>query len=144
MMFHWMRSKLADWVRGFPWSNVGDDRNGGPIFTRYKLLKCRWFGVYVHEFFRDDRERCLHDHPWWFVSIVLRGGYWEETASGYRWKRPGSVLVRRAKFAHRIDVDPARPLPWSLVIVGPKHRDWGFYTRTGWVKWRPGLSQYCE
>jgi hypothetical protein len=31
----------------------------------------------VHHTLRSDHDRALHDHPWWNISIVLRGGYWE-------------------------------------------------------------------
>jgi hypothetical protein len=120
------------------------------------VFKCRWFAVYLHEFERSDHDRCLHDHPWGFVSIILRGGYWEEMFdNGYsyrtsrRWRRPGSILVRPAKTAHRIELTAGAeagilPKPWSLVIVGRKSRAWGFWTIAGWREWSPGYSPVCE
>ena len=37
----------------------------------------RWFNIYLHKILRDDDPRALHDHPWWNISIVLKGGYLE-------------------------------------------------------------------
>lgn len=31
----------------------------------------------VHHTLRSDHDRALHDHPWWNISAVMRGGYWE-------------------------------------------------------------------
>lgn len=122
----------------------------GPYLTRYFLLRTRLLNIYLHQFHRSDEGRDLHDHPWAFVSVILRGGYWEwrptekhEYASDVQvqerhWKPVGSVLFRPAKTAHRVEVDPAR-LPWSLVFCGPRIRTWGFYTQSGWKEWKAYL-----
>jgi hypothetical protein len=136
--------------------DVGDGK-GNVFFWRYTLFKCRWFSVYLHEFLRSDQDKCLHDHPWSFIAILLRDGYWEwvklspcpkclrrpEVDVAMRWRRPGSVLFRPAAFAHRIEIEPYTR-PWSLVIVGRKIRPWGFYEPGGWVAWKPGYSPICE
>lgn len=35
--------------------------------------------VRLHHFLRGDNDRQPHDHPWWFVTLVLRGGYTDLT-----------------------------------------------------------------
>lgn len=49
--------------------------------NRYWLLKPRrWtFGcaIRVHQILRSDNDRHLHDHPWPFATLILRGGYVE-------------------------------------------------------------------
>lgn len=121
---------------------IGDGK-GNVFFWRHTVFKCRWFAVYFHQFLRGDQDRCLHDHPWSFVSFIVWRGYWEEMADGLHWRRPGSILVRPAKTAHRVVVEPGTK-PWSLVIVGRKSREWGFHESTGWVPWKPGYSPICE
>lgn len=37
-----------------------------------------WFGVFVHRMDAADPGIDLHDHPWWFGSLILWGGYTEE------------------------------------------------------------------
>jgi hypothetical protein len=126
------------WARVEPTKRDVGDGAGNVFFWRYRLIRGRFFGVFLHEFLRSDAERCLHDHPWGFISIVLRAGYWEELPGGVvKWRRPGSILVRRATDSHRITINHGSK-PWSLVIVGPKVREWGFHTLVGWKAWKAG------
>ena len=56
------------------------DEYGTPYMVRYFISKPNTKAkgrIYLHHFLRSDHDRALHDHPWNFVSIILRGGYWE-------------------------------------------------------------------
>lgn len=53
-------------------------------------------------------------------------------ALGVRWRGPGAIVRRQATTLHRL-VLPAGSDAWSLFFMGPKIRDWGFQTTTGWV-----------
>lgn len=50
------------------------------MFLRRAGFDNRLFGAYLHHIDRPDPGFDLHDHPWPFVSIILRGGYTEEYA----------------------------------------------------------------
>jgi hypothetical protein len=139
-----MMNRLTQWFLSKLSRSENGNGAGDVFFYRYVLLKTRWFAVYLHEFLRSDGDRCLHDHPWSFVSIILSGGYWEEMPDGRHWRPVGSILLRRAKTAHRIELWPGTR-PWSLVIVGPKVRPWGFHTVAGWKPWQKGEpNPICE
>lgn len=95
--------------------------------------------VYLHQFLRSDDDRALHDHPWASCSLVLDGSYVEhKIADGgihYRRRcRVGHVIFRRAKTAHRIEID--KGAAWTLFVTGPVVRSWGFHCPGGWVHWR--------
>lgn len=102
----------------------------------------RWFNVYLHMIKRSDDDRALHDHPWLNCSIVLAGGYFEHTIAyggveSRTWRGRGSVTFRRAKAAHRLEVDKSRePFALSLFITGPRIRQWGFHCPKGWRHWQ--------
>lgn len=111
-----------------------------PYILRWWVIpRNRFFNVYLHKIMRSDDERALHDHPWWNLSIVLRGGYEEIMPRATKWRGPGSVVLRRATAAHRL-VIPIRNggirFCWSLFITGPKIRDWGFHCPQGWRHWK--------
>lgn len=124
---------------------------------RFILFRCRWFGVYLHRFVGSDDE-CLHCHPWPFISIILRGGYFEHVGHGWReewgsgrygwaevkrrWHGPLSMLFRRAEHAHRIELAGDGRPTWSLVLIGPRRRSWVFFTRLGWLRWT--VYRYVE
>lgn len=120
--------------------------DGEPYLFRRRLIQTPWFGVYLHDIYREDRDYDPHDHPWSFVSIILRGSYTErlhvmphvDLDAWYEitWKRWSWHTMDRAT-AHRIiEADPKLK---TLVIVGRRRsRDWGFYTKPwgGWVHWQ--------
>ena len=128
---------------------IGPDAN--PLMVRYILFRCAAFGVYLHNMRRSDYDRALHNHPWPFVSVVLRGGYLEhhdQTVGGYKtaeWHKPGSVLVRPAEWRHRFEIEPGIRA-WTLVIVGRRKQRWGFFLPTGFCWWRQHNEQLniCE
>lgn len=113
-------------------------------------------GIFVHRIDAPDPGPDLHDHPWWFASLVIRGGYSEERAPirlatqwnqlaekhevGRKWRGPRGVIRERRRWSlrsirldecHRI-VLVQRPT-WTLVVHGPHRRQWGFYTPRCWV-----------
>lgn len=124
---------------------IGKDSPGGAYLKRWWVIpRNRWFNIYLHQILRDDDDRALHDHPWWNVSLILRGGYFECTPGPdhdrpcRRWRGAGSVTFRRARSAHRLEVHK-RPA-WTLFITGPRLREWGFYCPKGWVLWKDFVS----
>jgi hypothetical protein len=115
---------------------------------RWTLLETRWFKIYLHHFVGDDWARDLHDHPKRFVSIGLWGSYTEEymrnprimSREGSFWFNQPTKIEYRAPWVrsfapehtHRlVDVKNA----WTLVIVGPRRRDWGFWHDGQFVPW---------
>jgi hypothetical protein len=121
-----------------------------PLLTRYILFRTSAIGVYLHHFTRSDYDRALHDHPWPFVAIILKGGYTEEhdqTIDGGKiqeWRGPGSILLRPAEWRHRVILTNGPS--WSLIVVGRRARKWGFWLPEGWCWWRRHneASNLCE
>ena len=112
-----------------------------PYLRRWWVIpRNRWFNVYLHQFLRDDDDRALHDHPWLWCSVLLRGRYIEHTiAEGgiqrHRAYRVGSVRLHGPHFAHRLSLVPGETC-WTLFITGPRLREWGFHCAVqGWVPW---------
>jgi hypothetical protein len=122
------------------WKHIQDlDAPEDVYLSRLMLFKTRWLGIYFHIIRRPDYARCEHDHPWPFVTLILRGGY-EEEVRGQRFvRRPGYIGYRGRDFEHRI----TRLLgvtAWSLVIRGPDRVRWGFRTAIGKVPWQQYVS----
>lgn len=106
----------------------------------YVIPRNRFLNIYLHRVLRSDDDRALHDHPWVNCSILLAGSYVEHVieAGGIerRMERgPGSIVIRRAKAAHRLEIRPFHEAV-SLFITGPRIRQWGFHcAKAGWVHW---------
>lgn len=106
----------------------------GPVIWRRpftRLLQKTGIAARVHHILRSDRGRAPHDHPWPYLTIILRGGYWEHVydEEGFwrdvHWRGPGSVLFRPAKSLHKLEVQPGQTA-WTLFITGRKQQTWGF------------------
>ena len=93
-------------------------------FTRYLVWESRWFNIFIHQMYAPIAPPKCHDHPWSFVSFVLRAGYWESTDGvGFFYRKPGTILYRKAEHAHTV-MTRDRRTAWSLVITGPARRKW--------------------
>src|ERR1700722_4369121 len=92
--------------------------------TRW-VLDLGLLSVRLHHWTGSDDDRALHDHPWWFVTLVLAGGYRDVSEDGEDRVGPGSVRFRRATYRHTVQVDPGGC--WTLLLTGPERREWGFW-----------------
>jgi hypothetical protein len=120
--------------RRLEWRGFGfrSDLISGDYMRRW-VVKTPWFLVRLHHIMRGDSDRHFHDHPFDFVSFILRGGYVEHTPErSPRAFKPGDVVVKKATDLHYLKLidGPA----WTLVFTSPYYREWGFKTECGWVK----------
>ncbi len=129
-----LKKWFTGWLSGGPHFVVGSKTN--PYLYRWYILPRNPFlNVYLHLFLRDDDDRAHHDHPWWSLSVVL-GTYVEEHPVGVRRRYgPGSVILRRPEYTHRVELPGGRHC-WTLFITGPRVREWGFHCPKGWVPWQ--------
>lgn len=133
---------FCGWLHGGPHFIVGSaDR---PYLLRWYIIpRNPLFNVYLHKFMRDDDGRALHDHPWFSVSLLLRGRYWEVTPRGRREYQAGAVVVRRATHRHRIQLPGGTPA-WTLFLTGPVVREWGFHCPAGFRPRHVFIESGCE
>ena len=138
---------LLNWLERRGRKRIVMDRiNNEPYLERYYLfLKDRKhfpFNVFLHKFLKSDPDD-VHDHPWPYATVILKGGYYEwipqfnkegkKFGEIAKWRGPGHFRTCSANSFHRIELDPAVEC-WTLFMPGPQTRDWGFLTRTGWVQ----------
>lgn len=115
------------------WTDVDSE-----YITRLHLLKTPWFAVCLHWLNKPDPEPWNHDHPVTFLSLILRGWYREER------KRRGVLELVRHRWFNYIRATPEdchtiinmAPRTLTLCFMGPKTREWGFHTATGWIYWK--------
>lgn len=106
--------------------------------TRLHLVLTPWFAICLHWIHKPDAEPHLHDHPVSFLSLVLRGGYYEfrdvhgRDRSG--WRRWFNVVRASELDVHRIALVKRKTL--TLCFMSAVRRRWGFHTPSGWIYWR--------
>jgi hypothetical protein len=127
-----------------------------PLVTRYYLfLKDRKtfpFNVFLHRFHKGDPDD-VHDHPWPYATLILKGGYWEwipqfdkdgkKFGEIAHWRGPGHFRLCSANSYHRIELDP-EVTAWTLFMPGPQKREWGFLVNNKWIPNGEYLKQRAQ
>ena len=125
---------------------IMDRSSQEPYLERYYVfLRDRQrfpFNIFVHKFLKSDPDD-VHDHPWSYFTLILRGGYYEWIpefdSSGKKigevqhWRGPGHFRFCRADSYHRIELDP-KITAWTLFVPGPQQREWGFLVNDQWIE----------
>lgn len=105
--------------------------DGVRYLRRHWIIKTPLGGIILHRMDGPDARDTLHDHPWTFVSIVLRGGYVERRLRPRTYDVDERHVVRRVnRLRVGVDAHSIRELmrvpTWTLLLVGPVRRTWGF------------------
>ena len=87
--------------------------------------------VRLHHWLGPDDDRAFHDHPWWFITVVFKGGYTDHNPAGSDHVRAPAIRFRRALHQHTVVPDPGGA--WTVLLTGRQVRDWGF-----WWHWPAG------
>ena len=103
-----------------------DYRTAEPFVIRYYLFlrrRPKWFpfNIFVHKLLKSDLGD-LHDHYWTYITVILKGGYWETTKKGVFWRKPGYIGFRKYNYLHSIKL-PENKYAWTLLFVGPKRKE---------------------
>lgn len=128
---------LLGWLSGKPHFIIGDNY----LLRWYVIPRNSHLNIYLHKFLHDDEDRALHDHPWWFISIMIKGAYREVLGRNKIVDRCApSVAFRHAEHRHRVVLfrdrnDKKKPC-WTIVITGRVVRNWGFHCPQGFVRWQ--------
>lgn len=139
-LFHKIMNKLGRYRL------IPDRRTGEDYMDRYYIfLKDRKnfpFNVTLHRIKKSD-DPIMHDHPWPYMTIILKGGYWEHTpvcdengkqiAQVSNWRGPGSIIKRSAKEYHWLELDENVGPVTTLFFMGPQQREWGFLSKNKWI-----------
>lgn len=103
-----------------------------PYVYRWMFGHKKVGSIRLHHWLGPDDDRAVHDHPWWFVTWIIKGWYLDSTSDDSEVLSVGDVVFRPA--LHRHTVYPGRDGCWTLVITGPVSRSWGFWPNGRFVK----------
>ena len=135
-MFKWLAEKLINRAMSTPYFHLFKP-DGSAYMLRYWLLPYnRWIpAARIHFIQASDSDRAFHDHPWSYLTIILKGGYYEvkpmfDKSGLYLgdsrvYYGAGSVLLRGAKSWHRLELANNEGAV-TLFITGKYIQKWGF------------------
>lgn len=136
----------------------------------------RWFGykIMIHHFLPNTEDADPHDHPRSLWTLILKGAYQDLVPCSYcqgerypiyrggkgkcpvcnargvelgEEMTPGRFRHRPAQHRHITKVSTAGA--WTLCVMGPKERAWGFWRDLKFWQWEDyereyGLSFRCD
>ena len=95
-----------------------------PYLRRWMLIVCG-YSIRLHHWMRSDDDRFYHDHACDFISIVLKGIYYNHTPSGIFCIKAGQIWTAKARWRHYLKIP--RKGAWTLMLCGRPYHKWGFY-----------------
>jgi hypothetical protein len=114
-------------------------RKGILHFKRHLLFFVPFTGkkvkVCFHRFFQGDLDKHEHDHPNKFYSIVLYGGYIEQSYGKEIKRSPFDHKMIPAEYQHKV-MQLLKKESWSLSIAWERSSEWGYITDKGWVDYK--------
>jgi hypothetical protein len=146
MIIQKLKNKFFSFLENHDRKRIIMDRvSKEPLLTRYYIfLKDRTkfpFNVFIHKFHKSDPDD-VHDHPWPYATLILKGGYYEwipqfdkdgkKFGEIAHWRGPGHFRLCSANSYHRIELDPD-VTAWTLFMPGPQKREWGFLVKNKWI-----------
>jgi len=87
----------------------------------------------LHGIYAADQDKHLHNHPWDYFSLILKGTYLEETENGINTMSPGSYAKRDGTKFHKIQ-KLLTPVVYSLFISSKPKREWGYKVNDEFVQ----------
>lgn len=95
-----------------------------PYLVRWRF-ETPWGSIRLHHWLAPDDPRHRHDHPWSFVTFVLKGGYTDLSPNGDSHLKAPAIQYRDATHQHTVVPDLGGA--WTVIVTGPKIRNWGFW-----------------
>lgn len=111
-----------------------------PYAFRWRL-DFYWFSFRLHKWLRSDDKRAFHNHPWHFITFILKGGYkdvvrapeWSHGTVSYE---PLGTLLdgsfkklawRNKDHQHYVSIEPLTSPVWTFIITFGAPRKYAFW-----------------
>lgn len=126
---------------------IGDE--GCPFLKRWTIEANSGWSLRFHHFYPDHVEDVAHSHPWWFLTVVLKGGYkdiscYQDIEREYDYLHAGSIRFRSRNHTHKTKTGPNGA--WTIVLTGARNRTWGFWQDGKFIPYFKWISRRapCE
>jgi len=95
-----------------------------PYLVRY-VLNTPIGSIRLHKWIGSDDKRNFHDHPYSFITFVIKGSYIDVCENSKEELKRFSIRYRKAEHKHYVDIPKTGAT--TLLICGPAKRRWGYY-----------------
>lgn len=125
------------WKFIFEW-NYPLGREECPYAYRWRL-DFYWFSFRIHKWISSDDTRAFHNHPWHFITFVLKGYYIDVTPqlltpniSQKEYVKQYTFHYRNKDHKHYVEIPKEQSPVWTFVTTFSKPRKYAFWNvKTG-------------
>lgn len=110
-------------------------KNGDLHFRRWGIFQSKYFNIYLHQIYIEDREGFQHSHPWNFLCLILKGGYIEQRGDKLKTVKPGNFIWANRYQFHKIKQLLSKE-SISLFFTFGERQNWFFRTSMGDIESR--------
>ena len=109
-------------------------KTGELHFTRWRIFSIpKWnINLYLHRIAINDLDKHPHDHPWNYITFIIKGGYVERCNDRVCIRQLFDISRKKATETHKI-VHLLGKVCYTLVFTYGKKRTWGYQTEKGWI-----------
>ena len=108
-------------------------KEGVVHFRRYRLLDTPWLRIYIHNLLVSDEDKHMHNHPWSFFTLLLKGSYEQlfyikskvgaDCGGTIKMYERDSFTMGKNAY-HKITL--LTPTAWTLFFAYGKKSSWGY------------------
>lgn len=129
-------------------------RNIQNFLSRFTLLQLGKLHIRIHTILDKDQSTLFHNHPFNYISIILKGGYSERLLNGdIKNYSVGSIIYHKHSDFHRIESIKGKTITlfiafgkytWQAINTSKTHPKDGIYrriinNRQLWAKMQNGI-----
>lgn len=85
------------------------------------------YSIRIHKWIRSDDHRFFHDHASDFISIVIKGEYYNNTPKGRFHVKAPFIWKSKAEDRHWLEIPKSGA--WTILLCSKPRNKWGFYTK---------------
>jgi len=121
-------------------------------YMRRWVFNFYFFSIRIHQWYRSDDKRYMHNHGFNFLTVVLKGGYTDVSPIGilgvehHDVMSVGSIRYRKADHTHYVGWPKRGTI--TILFCGRKIQNWGFLVKGKFMRPLRFFSRYghptCE
>ena len=90
------------------------------------------YSIRIHFWLRSDDKRYMHNHPWWFITFVLKGYYIDMSLNGIDMVDTFSFRYRKPNHTHYVQIPSGGCT--TILITGRNKNKWGFWINQRYLR----------
>lgn len=104
------------------------------------------YSIRIHKWYRSDDKRYMHNHPWWFITFVIKGSYKDVSLGLFKdiyqndYLKRFHIRYRKPNHTHYVEIPKGGCT--TILITGRKNKQWGFWVNKRYLRINRYFKRY--